>query len=359
MSAASSVPVGQQKVIEFLYMTFRQRLIDHARHRAGPAAEDLVHEAFTRALSQDFEDADHGRRWLWVTVSHLAIDHHRRQHHRRRDVSLDHGSLGSQDDSVVGDHADASVNRLAIAAALERLPEAHRGMLWQRDGLGASIAEVAHLHGLTEASARVTLSRIRRQAAELLSTTLSALACLSATRRLLRWLSSQHPQNTTATAASTVVVAALLLAMTMSGPVLPADASAQEQAFIVPSGAADSAFVFLGRPDGDVSAMPAAPDAPPHGGQHRAGSLGNTPPPTLEIPTPLGGVRWHQTPPDQPPTGVMADIRVPVLGPQRTGVAVYSDRDAVPRHCTHLAVVPLAGQIDTHECEPTSLEESA
>lgn len=349
-------PPCQPDLLDEVYRTFRTRLCAQARHHlagtgAQDAADDLVHEAFARALDQQFEDADHARRWLWVTVSRLAIDQRRARH---RLASLDASTAGVAEAAVEHDHADTTLQRLAIATTLGSLPDRRRQMLWERDALGASIGEIAVRHGLTEGSTRVVLTRIRRQAADLLSTALSVTAAMSVTRRLFRWLDSHTPQSTAA-AVGAVMAAALITGSLPAAP--PHDPGGPPTTAAVQARVDHTAVPGPNPvPEEQVTTTRAHQVAAAHGPGTREASAGEVPT-RLNLPTPLGEVRWHHEPPDQPPTGAMVDIHAPVIGDNRTGATLYSDRDPVPQQCTHITITPADGTVDTDQCEPAPLDE--
>lgn len=129
--------------------------------------DDLVATCFERILDRggDF-DADRGsvRAWAFGIARHAVVDHHRR---RGRTAPLDPVVLdarlpdGPQDGPLQAVLRDEQIAELRDAVA--ELDESQRELLALRFGEELRHAEIATLMGLSEATVRKRLSRLRQQ----------------------------------------------------------------------------------------------------------------------------------------------------------------------------------------------------
>lgn len=192
------------------------RAVAHARLRDHHAAEDVVQETMLRAWTRlhQVADADRLAAWLKTIAANVAIDHVRR-HRATAPLSAAHdrpAPLPSHDDVVV---AREEAERLHTQ--LGRLRDIDRRALWQRDGHGVPVRELADDLGMTTGSVRVLLSRARRQVRDGYGLVAAPLVALAARWRA-RWagLGDAVP---VAVAAPAVVIAVV------AGVVLPSDAA--------------------------------------------------------------------------------------------------------------------------------------
>lgn len=117
-------------------VTVAQRILG-SRHEA----EDAAAESFARALVRwsRVKDLGHRDAWLLRTVTNVALDWYR----KRRTMPIG--------DNPEADIADAAALRLALAAALERLPRRQRQVLvlrylaeWPAERVAASLGVSAN-----------------------------------------------------------------------------------------------------------------------------------------------------------------------------------------------------------------------
>jgi RNA polymerase sigma-70 factor, ECF subfamily len=138
------------------------RAVAHARLRDSHAADDVVQETMVRAWTRLHQLTEPERlgAWLKTIAANVAIDHVRQ---RRATAPLDTvpdqpAPLPSHDDVLVaGEEAEV------LHTHLGRLREIDRRALWQRDGHGVPVPELADELGMTPGSVRVLLTRARQK----------------------------------------------------------------------------------------------------------------------------------------------------------------------------------------------------
>ena len=138
------------------------RAVASARLRNPHTAEDVVQETLLRAWSRlhQVRDAERLGAWLKAIAANVAVDHVRRE---RATTPLDAVPDTVSDEPA---HDDVVVAREEAAALHERLAtlrDRDRLALWQRDGLGIPVADVASELGMTPGSVRVLLTRARKR----------------------------------------------------------------------------------------------------------------------------------------------------------------------------------------------------
>ena len=124
------------------------------------SAYDLAQEVFVRAWRHfdKLRSYDSPRAWLFRVATNLALSSIRG---RRALSSVD--LLPSEQQPAASDPAWRVVERDLVRAALDALPARRRAALILREVYGLTGAEVARALGMSEAAARMTLSRAREQ----------------------------------------------------------------------------------------------------------------------------------------------------------------------------------------------------
>jgi RNA polymerase sigma-70 factor, ECF subfamily len=110
------------------------------------AAEDVVQEALIRAWrnrDELHEARGSVRGWLLTVVRNIVIDRSRARAARPQEVVE---SLSTP--TMIGDHADQTVNSVIVLGALEQLSEEHRSVLVELYFKDHSVAETAEALGI-------------------------------------------------------------------------------------------------------------------------------------------------------------------------------------------------------------------
>lgn len=148
-----------------LFATHREGLLRYLTRAIGHAdtAQDLTQEVFLRMSSAILPPSSEPRRaWVFRIARNLAIDHHRRQQHRRTEPISDTFLAAS----VAGTaHTAAIVNQ-----ALSRLEPEARDVFLMREVSGLSYAEIAAACDLTPDAVRSRIHRARLELRAQLST---------------------------------------------------------------------------------------------------------------------------------------------------------------------------------------------
>lgn len=146
-------------MVEALYTQFQEDLLRFCVSLTGArsAAEDLVQEAFLRALThlEDLESLSQGQRraWLYKTARNLQIDRVRKQ---AREVS------GSEEVMALVPFEE-DLTQVAVRQMVERLPEEERPLFAMRYFEGYNAAELGEIFGLAPSTVRSRLASARRK----------------------------------------------------------------------------------------------------------------------------------------------------------------------------------------------------
>jgi RNA polymerase sigma factor (sigma-70 family) len=147
----------------------RKRLWAHCYRMTGRRAEadDLSQEAIARAIerSDDLEEGAAAEGWLFRIATTACLDHARKTRRARGATELvDPVAFDGLAEAPGGPESSLLLRedvRLAIVAALQRLPPKQRAALLLHDVCGASLAEVAGTLGTNANAAKATLHRAR------------------------------------------------------------------------------------------------------------------------------------------------------------------------------------------------------
>jgi RNA polymerase sigma-70 factor (ECF subfamily) len=145
---------GDQIALEQLYRAFESPVYNLARRicRTAEDAEDVLQETFfevCRSLPQYRGD---GSLWGWVRTiaASKALMRLRRNKYRDTDELDEDRSVAGPSDSHL---------RMDIEAALERLPQVSRAVVWLHDVEGYTHEEIADLMGRTVSFSKSQLAR--------------------------------------------------------------------------------------------------------------------------------------------------------------------------------------------------------
>lgn len=148
--------------IEELYGRFYKEILAYctAMTKSGAAAEDLVQEAYMRAMAhwEDLEDLSGGQRraWLYKTARNLFIDQTRKQ---SRETPAEEEQL-----ALAAFQEDLS--QAAVGQLIARLPESEKALFIMRYFEGYNARELGELFGLPPATVRSRLASAKRRLRE-------------------------------------------------------------------------------------------------------------------------------------------------------------------------------------------------
>ena len=120
-------------------------------------ANDLTQDVFFSAWRQyeKLRGYDRPEAWLFRVATNLALNERRHQRVAGPVVAL------QGHERAAGDHATQLAERSALRGALDGLPAQQRAAFILREVYGHSCAEIAGLLGVSQAAAKMTLSRAR------------------------------------------------------------------------------------------------------------------------------------------------------------------------------------------------------
>ena len=135
----------------------RRRLLDIARGLLGTQAdaEDVLHDAYLRAVTTGPADVETPLAWLTTVVKHLAVDGLRRRRLEREHTPLPDGAAPSaEDEAALLQRRDHALRQLA-----DSLLPVEAAMLLLREVFEFSYAALAERSGKSEAACRQTVHR--------------------------------------------------------------------------------------------------------------------------------------------------------------------------------------------------------
>jgi RNA polymerase sigma-70 factor (ECF subfamily) len=145
---------GEADAFESLYRAFEAPVYNLARRicRTAEDAEDVVQETFFEVCRNVSQFRGEGSLWGWVrsVAASKALMRLRRNKYRDTD-ELD-------DEQHKGARADHGL-RMDLEAALERLPETSRAVVWLHDVEGYTHEEIAGMMGKTVSFSKSQLAR--------------------------------------------------------------------------------------------------------------------------------------------------------------------------------------------------------
>jgi RNA polymerase sigma-70 factor (ECF subfamily) len=152
---------GDRDAFGELYVRIRPAVYRLAWFHAGDvAAEDIVAETFLRAWNSLPRHRDTGApfsAWIYGIARHIAIDEVRRNGRSEPRADLpDRGFFEPMDD------------RLALADAMERLPDVHRQVLEMKYMIGLTNLEIAAALGITTGAVNAKRYRALKSLRDLL-----------------------------------------------------------------------------------------------------------------------------------------------------------------------------------------------
>jgi RNA polymerase sigma-70 factor (ECF subfamily) len=147
---------GDPAALEALYRAFEAPVYNIARRicRTAEDAEDVLQETFFEVCRSIGHYRQEGSLWGWIrtVAASKALMRLRRNRYRDTDELLD-------DAPATGTRGEEPALRMDLEAALERLPEVSRAVVWLHDVEGYTHEEIAAMMGRTTSFSKSQLAR--------------------------------------------------------------------------------------------------------------------------------------------------------------------------------------------------------
>ena len=145
---------GDAQALEQLFRAYQAQVYNLARRicRTAEDAEDVLQETFFELCRSIGQYRGEGSLWGWIrtVASSKALMRLRRNKYRDTDELEDEVSPTRREDTLL---------RLDLEAALERLPEMSRAVVWLHDVEGYTHEEIAEMMGKTVSFSKSQLAR--------------------------------------------------------------------------------------------------------------------------------------------------------------------------------------------------------
>jgi RNA polymerase sigma factor (sigma-70 family) len=145
---------GDTHALETLYRAYEGPVYNLARRicRTAEDAEDVLQETFFELCRSIGQYRGEGSLWGWIrtVASSKALMRLRRNKYRDTDELEDEVSPTRREDTLL---------RMDLEAALERLPEMSRAVVWLHDVEGYTHEEIAEMMGKTVSFSKSQLAR--------------------------------------------------------------------------------------------------------------------------------------------------------------------------------------------------------
>ena len=150
----SRARTGDPQALEALYRAFESPVYNLARRicRTAEDAEDVVQETFFEVCRSIGQYRGDGSLWGWIRTiaASKALMRLRRNKYREADELEEELHLAPRTDQHL---------RMDLEAALERLPQTSRAVVWLHDVEGYTHDEIAELMGRTVSFSKSQLAR--------------------------------------------------------------------------------------------------------------------------------------------------------------------------------------------------------
>jgi RNA polymerase sigma factor (sigma-70 family) len=160
-SLISRAKAGDFGALEQVYRAYEAGVYSLARRltRTAEDAEDVLQETFLEVCRSLGSWRGEGSLWGWVRTiaASKALMRYRREKIRAAE------ELDESADYAVGSLRDDVPLRLDLEAALERLPERSRAVVWLHDVEGYTHEEIAELMGMTTSFSKSQLARAHQK----------------------------------------------------------------------------------------------------------------------------------------------------------------------------------------------------
>lgn len=153
-SVVARVRVGDPAALEILYRAYEAPVFNLARRICHTVedAEDVLQETFFEVYRSIGQYRGDGPLWGWIrrVTSSKALMRLRRNKYRETDELFDEAHAVRREDTPL---------RMDLEAALERLPETSRAVVWLHDVEGYTHEEIAEMMDRTPSFSKSQLSR--------------------------------------------------------------------------------------------------------------------------------------------------------------------------------------------------------
>src|SRR5215213_3627770 len=153
-SVVARARAGDEAALASLYKAFEVPVYNLARRicRTAEDAEDVLQETFFEVCRSIGRYREEGSLWGWVRTIAASKALMRIRRNKYRDTDELH-------DEVVGKRTEDSHLRMDLEAALERLSETSRAVVWLHDVEGYTHEEIASMMGKTPSFSKSQLAR--------------------------------------------------------------------------------------------------------------------------------------------------------------------------------------------------------
>ncbi|MBA3498661.1 MAG: sigma-70 family RNA polymerase sigma factor [Gemmatimonadales bacterium] len=150
---------GDEAALEELYRAFETPVYSLARRicRTTEDAEDVLQETFFEVCRSIGRYREEGSLWGWVRTIASSKALMRLRRNKYRDTDELH------DDIVTGNRREDTALRMDLEAALERLSETARAVVWLHDVEGYTHDEIAGMMGKTASFSKSQLARAHQR----------------------------------------------------------------------------------------------------------------------------------------------------------------------------------------------------
>ncbi len=145
---------GDPAALETLFRAYEVPVYNLARRicRTTEDAEDVLQETFLEVCRSIGRYREEGSLWGWVRTIAASKALMRLRRNKYRDTDELH-------DEFIGQHREDSHLRMDLEAALERLSETSRAVVWLHDVEGYTHEEIAGMMGKTPSFSKSALAR--------------------------------------------------------------------------------------------------------------------------------------------------------------------------------------------------------
>src|ERR671919_3184594 len=149
---------GDEAALEALYRAFEVPVYSLARRicRTAEDAEDVLQETFFEVCRSIGRYREEGSLWGWIRTIAASKALMRIRRNKYRDTDELH-------DEFVGQRQEDSLLRMDLEAALERLSETARAVVWLHDVEGYTHEEIAEMMGRTVSFSKSQLARAHQR----------------------------------------------------------------------------------------------------------------------------------------------------------------------------------------------------